>query len=254
LDVRKIISDKWEKTEVISRHLDLREFVPVTKCIESRDTLKEMLDRYRMVYVKPVHGMHGKGVARVEWDEANAEHPYKYQLGLHIAEFADFNEMYGDLKIRMNGKKYLVQQGIHMLQHDSRDFDIRVMVQKNPSQEWEVTGMIGRVADDGKVVTNVHSGGRLKPVELLLQNYMSDEEQKAFLSLLKQQGLRVAEAMNEQYRGVKQLGLDIATDEHLKPWILEVNTSPDPYIFLKLKDKRVFNRVIRYTKYNRRFS
>ncbi|UUZ90327.1 YheC/YheD family protein [Paenibacillus sp. P25] len=40
----------------------------------------------------------------------------------------------------------------------------------------------------------------------------------------------------------------MAIDQKLYPWILEVNTWPDPWIFRKLKDKRIFRRIYRYSK------
>ncbi|MGO4276757.1 YheC/YheD family protein, partial [Paenibacillus sp. TAF58] len=39
----------------------------------------------------------------------------------------------------------------------------------------------------------------------------------------------------------------------LKPWVLEVNTAPDPFIFNQLKDKKMFFKVLRYARANGRF-
>jgi hypothetical protein len=58
--------------------------------------------------------------------------------------------------------------------------------------------------------------------------------------------------MQQRFPGVKEIGVDLAIDNQFKPWILEVNTLPDPYIFRRLNNKAVFGKIIRYARANRK--
>src|SRR6478609_391275 len=108
------------------------------------------------------------------------------------------------------------------------------MVQQSLVRKWETTGVIGRVAHPAKIVTNFHNGGTLKSVDTLLKKYLPPAERKGYVQRLQVMGVQVAKAINTRYRGVKEIGVDVAIDKDLQPWILEVNTSPDPYIFRRL--------------------
>jgi hypothetical protein len=48
------------------------------------------------------------------------------------------------------------------------------------------------------------------------------------------------------------VGADIGLDNHLLPWIIELNTNPDPYIFRHLPDKRIARKVLSYARALRR--
>ncbi|RIE04883.1 YheC/YheD family protein [Cohnella faecalis] len=48
------------------------------------------------------------------------------------------------------------------------------------------------------------------------------------------------------------VGADIGLDNHLRPWIIELNTNPDPYIFRHLADKRIARKVLSYARALRR--
>lgn len=123
------------------------------------------------------------------------------------------------------------------------------MVQKNAKNEWETTGIIGRVAHPGKIVTNYHSGGKPMDVRVLMKPYVKDEAHyAAFERNLREIGRSVAAALNRQYPGLNMIGADIGVEADLTPWIIEVNTSPDPYIFRHLPDKSVVRKVLRYAR------
>jgi len=128
------------------------------------------------------------------------------------------------------------------------------MVQKNPQGRWETTGLIGRLAHPRKIVTNYHNGGTPMAAEKLLAPHMTDRQFTAFRSTLNQLGLDVAAAMERKFPKIKELGIDIGVDKDGKPWILEVNTKPDPFIFRKLPNKTIYRRIYRYAVQYGRFA
>ncbi|GGF70630.1 hypothetical protein GCM10010912_14790 [Paenibacillus albidus] len=254
------ISNKLTKTRVLARSQKLRRHIPVTRKM-NQSVLHEMLQKYQMVYIKPCCGSLGQGVIRVEKTAGNSlksknggDHArrkrmsYRYQTGTQIHTFSDYDKAYRAIHRETQGKSYLVQKGIRLLVYKGRPFDIRVMVQRNLKGQWEATGVAGRVAHPHKVVTNGSQGGTIYPVEELLNAYTSTKTRKALIAAMKKIGVKSARQLSTAYPGLQEIGVDIALDRRLKPWILEVNTAPDPCPFTKLKDSRMIHRIVRYGK------
>lgn len=249
------ISSKLTKTRVLNLNRFLKRHLPLTRKM-NKNTLYEMLQKHQMVYIKPCCGSLGQGVMRVEKKNKTKDEggtgggqiEYSYQAGTNVRKFHDYNTAYRSIISMTNKKTYLVQRGIHLLMYEGRPFDIRVMVQRNSKQYWEATGIVGRVAHPQKVVTNGSQGGSIYPVEELLKAYTSPEKCKALIQSMKEIGVKSAGQLSTSYPGLKEIGVDIALDERLKPWILEVNTAPDPCPFTKLNDTRMLKRIVKYAK------
>lgn len=238
------ISNKLTKTKVLVRSPELHKHIPLTKKMD-QNVLLGMLQKYKMVYIKPCCGSLGQGVIRVEQKPGGS---WCYQAGTRMRKFPDYGEAYRALASETQGKSYLVQKGIRLLSYDSRPFDIRVMVQRNPKGRWEATGIAGRVAHPRKVVTNGSQGGTIFPADVLLRPYANLEKRKVIIAEMKNIGVKCARQLSTAYPGLQEIGVDIAVDRYLKPWILEVNTAPDPCPFTKLEDGTMLRRIISYAK------
>ncbi|GGD97784.1 YheC/YheD family protein [Paenibacillus nasutitermitis] len=246
---RTCVSSKLRKTRIVMRDRKLASHVPATRLF-SRSQLAVMLKRYGMVYVKPDTGSLGIGVMRVE-KTAGA---YRYQAGTRICVLRTFAELYDSIRRQAGSRTYLVQKGIHVLRHMGRPFDFRIMIQKGPSGNWKPTGAAGRVAHPRKAVTNGSQGGSIYPVDALIVPLASKKASSRLLKEMYRMAKLTADRFNQTYPAMNELGLDIAVDRRLKPWLLEVNTRPDPCPFTKLPDKTMINTIVAYGKaYGRRY-
>jgi glutathione synthase/RimK-type ligase-like ATP-grasp enzyme len=262
------VPSKWAKTKVILQNQSLALYVPDTRKYDL-NVLKEMLALYTMVYIKPDRGSFGNGVMRAEQrtvtlsssqrktelnsppdneeiEPQEAQILYILRYGKTAEVFFTPEELHEALKKRIQNRTYLVQKGIHLLRHQDRPFDLRVLAQKSPSGAWVTTGMLGRVAAPQKIITNYHGGGSIVSVNALLKDYMNPLKMASTLNQLKSLGVQIAGQLESSYPGIKEIGLDIAMDQHMDMWLLEVNTLPSIVIFKLFPDKSIYRRIHRY--------
>jgi hypothetical protein len=252
------LPDKMIKTRILTRRRALKRYIPETLRMD-RTSLNNMLEKWGMVYVKPVRGAMGRGVMRVERIErrhgsAKKRFEYRIQIGEQKRRFGDYISAYRAIRHAAGGEPYLAQRGIRLLSYRGRIFDIRVMVQRNPRGRWEVTGIAGRAAHPRKAVTNGSQGGTIYPVSDLLRANMGTQKRRSLTAAVRRIGLQAARQMGRAYPGIQEIGADIALDRQRRPWILEVNTRPDPCPFTKLPDRRMLRRILYYgSMYGRRY-
>lgn len=246
---KRYVANKLKKTQALLKNNLLATHIPPTKRFSS-DTLRSMLRQHRMVYLKPVSGLKGRGIMRARVVGSK----YELRQGKSIAVFGDLPSMFQVILSRIGRQPYVIQQGIHLLQYHGRSFDLRIMVLKNEAGRWEVAGIVGRVAPPRMIVTNRSQGGRIMPVRTLLRPHMKNGTTTTYLQSLYRLSRTAGQQFQQVYPKAWQLGVDIAVSQKLKPWILEVNTDPAITPFVKLGNKQMYRRIKQLKQVNRRRS
>ena len=236
------VFSKWKKTRILQQ-TPMKRYIPET-AVYTMKSLEDMLSRHKMVYVKPDTGTHGKGVMRVK---IRNDGSYELRERISTHTFYTIERLHADIQDRAGKRKYLVQQGIHMVTHKGRKFDFRVLVQKNLNNKWEAMAILGRKAAANKVVTNVSNGGKMESLTTLMNPHLSESSIRQLRVEMNQMGLSVGKHLSHSYSGLKELGLDIAIDKNMRPWILEVNTRPAIYVY-KTFNPAAYRRIKRYAK------
>ncbi|MEK4054511.1 YheC/YheD family protein [Paenibacillus sp. FSL F4-0087] len=273
------VSSKWTKTAVLQRSRNVNEYIPVTRQY-SRQTLERMTELFESNYIKPDRGTYGNGVMRVKTirikqnpitdantsenavdplspseaevsAEISAEVPlttYELRYGTEEKHFHSLDELDLALTERIQNREYIIQQGIPLMKHDGLPFDLRVLTQKNLERNWETTGILGRVAAPGKIITNIHGGGRLATFNELVRPHFDQDRFQQLRSELYRLGIHTAVQLQRSFPRLKEIGIDIALDEDGRPWIIEVNTLPGIYAFGLLPDKETYRKIKRYAR------
>ncbi|WP_274361368.1 YheC/YheD family protein [Paenibacillus thermotolerans] len=201
-------------------------YLPSTRVFNAA-TLKYMTRRFNELYIKPNIG--GVGVGIIKIGKIPGTTCWSIQRRSGKPKVVDQGALYRTLRRMTSGKRYIIQEKIHLATYKGNPYDIRVSVQKGEGGQWGVTGMVGKVAKKGSHVTNVARGGRVRRCELLFRHAGLDSQEVK--RKIKTASLQIARLLGRKLPGVADLGLDVGVTSRGTPYLIEVNFRDQRYSF-----------------------
>ncbi|WP_309121898.1 YheC/YheD family protein [Paenibacillus sp.] len=218
--------NKWELHSLLKQSA-LHSLVPDTFLLNQENIL-ELINKYRLVYVKPLYGSKGTSVHRVELKENGDIHISLHSLAPKYIcrKEENIQKRIDDLFER---EKYVVQQGIRMKPLNKHVFDIRVLVQKGRIGEWTVSAVTCRVAYEHYFNTSMCNA--VRDFEKVAPQFLSPEETNKILHFLHEVSITAAQAAENRLGSLGEISVDFAIDEQSKLWIIELNGKPQKNIY-----------------------
>ncbi|WP_138496273.1 YheC/YheD family protein [Paenibacillus pinistramenti] len=245
--LNKPLRDKWTIYQVLSRKPEFKNYLPETEDFNSLSDVNAMLKKNKRVYVKPVQGTGGRGILCVEKlgskmyriQGRNQNRTIIPSQKLHLSRLGPY------LLNWKQGTRFLVQEGINITLPDGRVHDYRMLVQKNSSGVWSVTGCAGRIGPARSITSNLHGGGSAAEMTTLLKKWIQSE---AKVSEVRREAeklsLGIAAFLESFYGPLCELALDLAIDRSGHIYVLEVNPKPAREVFKRSGDKEAYRSAI----------
>lgn len=228
--------NKWTHYCILRDVPEIKPHLPDTRLL-TWDGLVDMLDEYKQVVVKPIHGWLGKNI--VLFEKNHHVYMIKEKVGGNIirSEVAfEHLKMYYLSKFKRS-RQYIVQQKINSTMIHRRIYDCRVSVQKTVSNEWKVTGWAVRLAQKDDYLTNVAQGSGTIPFSKLFSK--SGKVALAICNLTTQ----IAKQFEKHFPGLIDLGIDLMLDKNKHVWFVEANLRDQRLSYQKLNDIETWRRT-----------
>lgn len=248
LFLNRPLRNKWTIYRTLGKVTAFRNHLPVTKLYQSSDDVVSLLKKFNTVYLKPINGTGGRGILRID-RQSNGSfllqgrnhsrrivQPYQASRSRLSTALADWDK---------RGDRYIAQQGLNIKLPNGRIHDYRMLVQKNSSGVWEVTGCAGRIGPQRSITSNLHGGGEAAPMNSLLKQWIgSDAEIAKIRDTAETLSIKIARHLEATYDALCELALDLAIDRRGHVWLLEVNPKPSREVFKQAGEKSVYRKAI----------
>lgn len=219
--------DKWEIHEKLSSRAEFTPYLPETILHENKRSLNEMLKRHPSVFLKPAAGSQGKRIFRVHQKENRFELDYTTFSGGIERRYTKFDPLYLNIESRLRRQRYIIQQGLSLMEYGGRPLDFRILCNKGYTGKWKITSGVARVSSEEQFVSNLARGGASYSIREVLEDSFHEKAAKQIQQLLGELALEACEILSMETEGIYgELGVDLALDSQGKPWIIEVNTKP----------------------------
>ncbi len=247
LYLNRPLTNKWKMHLIFQQNEDIDKHLPFTKLYNSANDLQQALKKYPLLFLKPIHGTGGRGIIRIQKTADQQVIVRGRNANRHIIK--PFRISAGTVSRKLGGwnmsGRYIIQQGIDLTLDDGRVHDYRLLIQKNGSGNWEVTGCAGRIGAHRSVTSNLHGGGKAMPMEKLLKLWgFSDEKILSVRSQADQLAHHVAEHLERHFGSLCELALDLAIDRKGNIWLLEVNQKPSREVFQRIGEKATYLKAV----------
>ncbi|WP_340025533.1 YheC/YheD family protein [Paenibacillus sp. FSL K6-1096] len=218
---------------LLEQNRELQAALPATS--SGLSGLKEMMDRYPDLILKPCRGSVGNGVMRLTRSSGGrwiwSYSPAGRGRWFHRPVRPDVLPQ--ALRARLAAVPYLVQERIPLAEIGGRPFDLRVSVQRGWGGAWQVTGMFAKLAAPGGFVSNIARGGEALKTSLALEKAFSGEEAARIRMSVLSLSLAIARELEQSLPGLADLGLDIGVTKQGSLYFIECNGRDQRYGFRK---------------------
>jgi glutathione synthase/RimK-type ligase-like ATP-grasp enzyme len=215
-------TSKWDMHKALQKNKYVNKYLPKTVLFHGIDSLSNMLKEFSCVYLKPTDGSLGIGIVRITKNTENdclAE--YRINKNNHSIS-GSLSNILLQLEPLMGKSIYAIQEGIPLAKYRGDIFDMRVCVEKNGKGKWSIPVWIIRAAKSEDVVTNNATGGISLKVERVINALFPDNSAEV-LDKIENASLLISKAIEENYPGTGDIGLDLAITNTGKIYFIEAN-------------------------------
>lgn len=217
-----IKNSKFDVNKILVQEKHLIEYIPKT-LYGSNKNLKYALQHMENFFIKPCYSSIGKGIMYVEKEEGDGNwYLYERNATKKNWEKRLFNTIENKrINMLFKQRSFIIQERIQLATFQNRPFDLRVIVQKDGTDHWIITGMIAKLAPEGQLLTNVGRGGQIGDLHDYFNHYnISISETTKKINAL---SLDIAKALEKTWPHISDLGLDIGITNKGAPYFIECN-------------------------------
>lgn len=251
--------NKWRVHEMLISNPSMLPYLPETRPL-NKANLQAMLDRYRVLYIKPANGSLGRGIIKIYSKGDGKIHFAIYQNSQQHGSAENAAQFLFKTKSFHHKKNYIVQQGIDLAKYKDSAFDIRIIYQKNGEGKWIISKKFIRVAARGSSISNLSKGGRAEQSKTVLSQVLHRDKSLIMAKNNEMKNLceTVAATMEKSSQSILgELGLDIGIDQQGRLWLIEVNSKPRKTTETEMSQtivRNTFKRPLEYGVYLAGFS
>lgn len=191
------------------------------------------------IVLKPSAGMQGRGLLHITkelWGNKLWVNGRSRSNRPFLKSFTGITGLTAWLERFRNGSAFLVQPYYTFRDTDHRPYDIRVLMQKDGSGTWMLTGMAARIGQLGTLTSNLHGGGVAQPaIGMLTSNFGQPAAERLYRKIHTISG-HTANNLEGKFGRLGELGMDFGVEPSGKLWLLEVNTKPGREAFRQIGD------------------
>jgi hypothetical protein len=222
--------NKWNLFEWLRKSKITKKHIPSTRKLTEKVDFEKLLERHRLLYLKPEKGKAGKGIMRLK-RHLTKNFPYRLSIQekkkSQTFRYNNISRLCNRIKNYAGDEEYIVQQGIVLANYQNRPFDLRVLVQKNRKGLWAISGVGARVAGNLSITTHVPRGGTIDEPQKLLSSTFGSHSAEKIMRSTKKTALSIAKQVEKgsgQTLGEMSMDLGVDTSGHL--WFFEANAKP----------------------------
>lgn len=230
----------------LSKDKELSSHLPATALSDNYQQVKEFIDEYNGVILKPIGLSRGRGICIInkkggayKIDDYRDKNPKKLAIKSETGLEKFFNEN------SMFFRNYLIQELIPLAKVDQSLFDIRIVMQKDENRNWVNSGIECRVAGKKNLVTNISRGGYALTIDETLKGAFHEGDNEELKDELNDLCIRICKRFDDMGYHFAEFGIDIGIDVNKKLWIIETNVFPS-FKGFKAMDHETYLKI-RYT-------